>query len=623
MNSGHKQSPQGRTKRPLRRRSSDTPERAGRRRRLRAGVVALAGFGLTAAMLTPSPAAADAKHLIKVGSVHKYDYPTDTPASVINDTDGTFYFQQSAALYGKDDPRYWEFYSGTDSDDATRSSAISDAVNPDNSKDRNNDTTWRCNHSPTGKESTKAPDTSGYSQPNYCDLVGTWVDPDTGHWYGVVHNEFTPQTFGSGLHYDSLDYAVSTDHGRTWKIKDHIVTSPHSTKRDDKSAFGEDTWDYGDGDPRLFVDQRSGYFYLYYGSRILNKAGTGDNTQSNLAHVARAPISKKMKPDSWHKFYNGSWDEPGVGGKESDMVPTDEHKSGYVSPAKDYDPKQKGTVKEQQKKGTLPKTSKLFLPNIAWNAYLGEYIGTPETDGKKPQPIYATKDLGTQKWHRIGTTGKGYKQDSWYRWMVDSQSASTQGLLGKKFRNYCSVNCATSGGEWANLTIDSSKPSSPVKEKVPYTIRSRSNQMLTQDGKKTTTKRSSHSDSASWRFTDNKDGSYTITNTDSGDALGVSSSGSTDRAWGTRPGLSKLSKDGPKVGQQWFVVQKVMTPQHKGETKPTKTYRLVNRYSGLTLSLAGDTSADTTPYRNWTNQTGNTTGGNRKGADQTLSLLPR
>lgn len=600
-----------------------SPAQPRQRRRL-VVPVALATLGLAAAMTAPAPAGASGTDTVGVGSVHTYKYPTDTPASSVIDSDGTFYFQQSAALYGKKDPRTWDFYSGTDFDHAQKSSALSNAVNPANPKDRNDDTTWRCNHSPTGKESTKSPDTSAYSQPNYCDLVGTWVDSDTGDWYGVVHNEFTPQPFGSGLHYDSLDYATSTDHGRTWKIKDHIVTSPYSTKRDDKSAFPEKTFDYGDGDPRLFVDKRSGYFYLYYGSRILNKGGTGDNTQSNLAHVARAPIAKKMKTGSWQKFHNGNWDEPGVGGKESDLVPTDEQKSGHVPSDKEYDPKHKGTVKEQQKKKTLPKTSKLFLTNVAWNAHLGAYIGTPETDGKKPMPIYTTKDLGTQKWHLLGTTGKGYKQDSWYRWMVDSKSASTQGLLGKKFRSYCSINCSTSGGEWVNLTVDSTKKASPlVKEKTPYSIRSRGNQMLAQDGAKATAKRSSHSDSAQWEFASNDDGSYMITNEKSGKALGVSSSGSTDRAWGTRPKLSKVGKDGPTVGQQWFITQNVMTPKHQGATRPTHSYRLVNRYSGLSLSLAGDTSADTTPYRNWTNTTGNTLGGKRKAADQTLSLLRR
>ncbi|MFD0569440.1 hypothetical protein ACFQ0T_09375 [Kitasatospora gansuensis] len=248
----------------------------------------------------------------------QYTHPTDTPAVPYIDKDGTFYFQQSAALYGKTDPRYWDFFTGTDFDTATRSTAISNAVNPANSNDRNNDTTWRCNNSPTGLQATFAPSGSGYAQKNYCDLSGLWVDPDTGDWYGLVHNEFTPQPFGDGLHFDAIDYAVSTDQGKTWTIKDHVITSPYSTARGDTAAFPNQTYDYGDGDQRLLVDTASGYFYVFYGSRVVDKNGSW---KAFHAHVARAPIASKMAPGSWQKWYDGSWSEAGTGGRESNMVP--------------------------------------------------------------------------------------------------------------------------------------------------------------------------------------------------------------------------------------------------------------------------------------------------------------
>lgn len=182
---------------------------------------------------------------------------------------------------------------------------------PANPQDRNDDTTWRCNNGPTGRESTYAPDTSHYSQKNYCDLMGVWVDPDTGHWYGLVHNEFTPQPFGDGLHYDAIDYAVSKDQGRTWTIKDHVLTSPYSTKRDDNAAFPHDLYYYGYGDARLFVDTASGYFYVYYDSRAIPKGGDPTGwTDGSRGHVARAPMSAKMAPGSWKKWYDGVWSQP-------------------------------------------------------------------------------------------------------------------------------------------------------------------------------------------------------------------------------------------------------------------------------------------------------------------------
>lgn len=166
------------------------------------------------------------KYLLTKGADVPFANGSDTPRSVYTDADGKFYSQDALALYETSAPRRWDFYSGSNFDTVTK----------DPISDLNADTTDRCNNSPTGLKSTYATG-SGYSQRNYCDLVGVWVDPDTGWWYGLVHNEFTPQPFGDGLHYDSIDYTVSKDKGRTWTITGEVITSPFSTKRGDTAAF--------------------------------------------------------------------------------------------------------------------------------------------------------------------------------------------------------------------------------------------------------------------------------------------------------------------------------------------------------------------------------------------------
>jgi len=108
-----------------------------------------------------------------------------------------------------------------------------------------------------------------------------------------VHNEFTPQPFADGLHFDAIDHAISHDQGKTWSIHGHAITSPYSTYRTDTKAFPNQTYYYGDGDERLFVDYASGYFYVYYGSRVVPKGGVGGSSGA-LAHVARAPLAGKM-----------------------------------------------------------------------------------------------------------------------------------------------------------------------------------------------------------------------------------------------------------------------------------------------------------------------------------------
>ncbi|MEU2711327.1 RICIN domain-containing protein [Streptomyces sp. NPDC007205] len=586
---------------------------------------ALAVLSTTAALVlcggTASPASAqapaDATYTVTVGTPVPFTHPTDTPAGPYLDRDGTFHYQQSAALYGAKDPRTWDFYTGKDFDTATFDKTLSKAVNPANPADRNDDTTWRCNNSPTGREATYAPSGSGYAQKNYCDLSGVWVDPDTGDWYGLVHNEFTPQPFGDGLHYDAVDYAVSTDKGRTWTVKDHVLTSPYSTGRGDTTAFPNQTYSYGDGDQRLFVDTASGYFYVYYGSRIIDKSG---GWKAFYEHVARAPISAKMAPGSWRKWYAGAWSQPGTGGRESDIVPVDaDHPTGYTPASAEYDPANTGTAAEQIAAGKMPPTSPLFVMNIAYDAHLGLYIGEPQAvdqSGKSPQYLYATDDLTTQKWHLIGDTG-GYTDASWYRWFLDSANRTGSTIVGRSFRSYCAFGCShDSSGEYVDITVDTGKPAAaPVDTGRAYRIAGGAGRILAQGpGGSATTAPAGPTGSAraSWVFTPTGDGAYTLTNAASGRLLGVDSTKKAGRAWGARPTVTAAPGGRPAVGQQWFLLPNAST---------AGTYRLVNRYSGLVLGLSGRV-AETTPPRNWTDTSGSSVGGGRTAAQQILSFSP-
>ncbi|MGM9330723.1 RICIN domain-containing protein [Streptomyces murinus] len=585
----------------------------------RAGGAMAATVALVLGAATASPASAAPAYTVTVGSPVPFPYPTDTPASPFLDRDGTFHYQQSAALYGTNDPRSWDFYTGTDFDTAAFDSALSTAVNPADPADRNDDTTSRCDNSPTGREASSPPAGSGYSQKNYCDLSGVWVDPDTGDWYGLVHNEFTPQPFGDGLHFDAVDYAVSTDRGRTWTIEDHVITSPFSTVRGDTAAFPNQTYDYGDGDQRLFVDTASGYFYVYYGSRIVDKKG---GWKAFYEHVARAPIADKMAPGSWRKWYDGAWSQPGTGGKESNIVPVDaDHPTGHTPAAAEYDPANTGTTAEQIAAGKTPPTSPLFVMNIAYDAYLGLYIGEPQAvdqSGNAPQYLYATDDLATQKWHLIGDTG-GYTNASWYRWFLDGANRTSSSIVGRTFRSYCSFGCAHGAdGEYVDLTLDATAPAAPpVAAGHRYRIAAGTGRVLAQNpGAATTTAaRPTPTARATWTFRPTGDGAYTVTNTATGALLGVDSTRTRDRAWGTVPTVTPRRGKSPAVGQQWFLIQ---------DASPAGTFHLVNRYSGLVLGLSADPGrgAETVPVRTWTDTTRSAVGRGRTAAEQTLTLTP-
>ncbi|MEV6006002.1 discoidin domain-containing protein [Streptomyces sp. NPDC051976] len=597
------------------------------RRRFVGAVVAMAlavAGGGTLATVPASAAPPDATYTVTIGAKGAWTHPTDTPAASFIDKDGTYYYQQAAALYGATDPRTWDFSSGSDFDTATFSTAISDAVNPANSSDRNNDTTWRCDNSPTGREATAAPAGSGYSQKNFCDLMGVWVDPDTGDWYGLVHNEFTPQPFGDGMHYDAIDYTVSTDQGRTWTIKDHVLTSPYSTERGDTAAFPNQTYYYGDGDPRLFVDIASGYFYVYYNSRVLPKGGSSGSWVSQ-AHVARAPLSGKMAPSSWRKWYDGSWSQPGVGGRESNMVPVDSPGgTGYTPVAKEYDPANTGTTDQQVAAGTLPPKSDLLTMNIAYDAQLGLYIGEPEVqdqDAGAPQRFYVTDNLATQKWYLAGDSGS-YTSGSWYRWFLDPANRTNSMIVGKTFRSYCSFACSNgSDGEYVPVTIGSSAPAVPVDTTRAYRVAGGDGRVLAQvaaSSATTSLATPTGSPLESWVFTSDGDGSYTIGNSSTGQLLGVDSTAAAGRAWGAKPTAAAAPAGGPTVGQQWWII----ADKSSTTGASTGTYHLVNRYSGLVIGLSADStrSAETTPARTWSNTTGNAVGGSRAAGEQELTL---
>lgn len=585
--------------------------------------LSLAGLAAVPAAAVPTGAAGTVSttgYSVNVSAPVPFGNITDSPATPYVDKDGTFHYQQSDALYGASDNRSWTFFTGGDFDSATADSGLDNAVNPANANDRNNDTTWRCNNSPTGQNATYSVGNTSYAQKNYCDLVGTWVDPDTGNWYGLVHNEFTPSPFNDGLHYDAIDYALSTDQGHTWTIKDHAITSPYSTQRGDTTQFPGQTYYYGDGDQRLYTDTASGYFYLYYGSRVIDKSG---GWKAFYEHVARAPIADKMAPSSWQKWYNGSWSQPGQGGQESNLVPVDSsNPTGYTPPGGEYNPANTGTAEQQLAAGQMPATSPLFVMDVTYDAYLGLYIGEPQSvdqSGNAPQQYYATTDLTTQKWFLLGDSGS-YHTASWYRWFLDSANRTNNTIVGKTFRSYCAWSCSNgSNGEYTNVTLDSPSPAAPpVNTAQSYQIAGAAGRILAQvQGGSATTSLASAAGSAltSWNFVADGDGSYQVVNTATGQLLGVNSTQTAARAWGTAPTVTAAPTGGPTVGQQWFLVPSATA---------SGSFRLVNRYSGLVLGLSADNSrlTETTPTRSWTDTTGSTVGGGRTPDEQTLTFTP-
>ena len=131
-------------------------------------------------------------------------------------------------------------------------------------------------------------------EPNTYNSCGQWlnhVEPVGSTILGFVHNE-TACRYQLGQTHKSMSLATSTDYGLTWKSLGQIITGT------DAPAANKTT---GEGDCTAMNGQ-DGYYYAYC-VRDRDRAGI----------VARAPVTDPG-PGKWMKFFQGRWDQPGLGG---------------------------------------------------------------------------------------------------------------------------------------------------------------------------------------------------------------------------------------------------------------------------------------------------------------------
>ncbi|MEZ6964530.1 RICIN domain-containing protein [Aeromonas sp. S9(2024)] len=549
----------------------------------------------------------------------------DSPGFSFIDETGKYLYHDTLSQYNKYNPNNadhaWRFFSAKNYQGAS-----------DNIKDKLGDyekikqiydqatvqnTVPLCTNTPLMKRIK--PRGSGYDYINYCGLMDVWVDPDSGDWYGLLHDEI----FGLTPRYDAIELVKSTDKGLNWAVTDVIQTSQYGMADSRDEALGQ-TYNYGGGDPRLFVDYASGYFYLFYTSRVMNLSGWSGFSSFMQEHVMRAPISGKMSPETWRKYHDGKWEafsaddySLGNAGAASNIVSVELSPKGYFTP--EYDPvTMSGTASELAGQGKLV-NSPLRVINVAWNSYLKKYVATPEpssgpkNEGKAPLALYVTDSLSSQKWEKLLTLDS-YVTRSWYRFMMDPQVQTRSNfIVGKTFRTYCYVECQKYGGEYIDVTLQRSQEEiSPILENT--LLKNRDGEVLTADDKfNLTVKKEPGEGDMSWGLQDRQDGYYSVVAYPTGNTaqkryLGVTGSGAVNvlRKWGAEVGLlDNPCQDATAdecLSAQWIKVPTVIS-RDDGSERRDGSYRLVNRFSGLTLNLdasqAQDRQATLSPFRSW------------------------
>lgn len=560
-----------------------------------------------------STATSQSMQFTQIGDVVKSTISSDTPNFLFLDSNGQFFLQNAVSQYDKVPANHvWELYTGKDAHDPKLKLSKKNSQFDTQSLCESGSPIYRKLYSVPGI----TPGHGAYADGNFCDLVGVWVDPDTGDWYGVVHNELYPNI----PRIDVISYAISKDHGKTWVLQEPIVTSPYGAANK-KDAY----YDYGEGDPRLVADTGSGYFYLFYNSRIMKPSGKGFSGHE-WEHVSRAPMRDKMAPASWEKYYNGSWSRsPGIdwtcdpAGAVSCKT-GDTASSLASSIGADNDPAISQTFVQPTPKQTSTELAKysnstLHTASVSWNVYLRKYIAFAEErnlslkSGDYDDPtdrisFYVSDNLVTQKWTYAGSVP--YKNASWYRWLVDSGNLTSSKTIGSTFLAYCSINCsnpkndseyikiAVSLNHEATLPVYFSNADGPGNVSHPYSIVHADSSPSPASGPRDF-----------WDFVPVPQDAGFFNIRHGKKYLGVAG-GNAGRAWGAKVKLSSLisSTHSPTEmsRQQWYF-ERIDAGKDSGVTDQ---YRLINRYSGLALSFTGDNlvakrlgAAVTAPIRDW------------------------
>jgi hypothetical protein len=150
-------------------------------------------------------------------------------------------------------------------------------------------------------------------------LGGIWYDTAGKRIYAPLHCEYfwTQWPIQRQIH-----LAASADLGLTWTYEGAIFLhdDPRRTSAPVEARGAESSgtlWDSGHGDHHLFTDGKTGFHYLFSNHYLRGKPGASGEKICSRHQVIRCRIADKMAPDKWRKFCNGTWDEPGAGGKGS------------------------------------------------------------------------------------------------------------------------------------------------------------------------------------------------------------------------------------------------------------------------------------------------------------------
>jgi hypothetical protein len=165
----------------------------------------------------------------------------------------------------------------------------------------------------------------------YAGISSVLLDSTGRELLGFYHAEKSAGgTNREGVHrfYASVGLATSADGGKTF-----VKVGPVLTGRPEDPAWKGTA--QGNADVSVCRDHSGKWLYAYYTEHSRRNPATG-KSRSVITCMARCRVEDRGQPGTWKKYFEGSFSEPGLGGKDTEVANCWAPQVTYVPELKKY-----------------------------------------------------------------------------------------------------------------------------------------------------------------------------------------------------------------------------------------------------------------------------------------------
>jgi hypothetical protein len=145
----------------------------------------------------------------------------------------------------------------------------------------------------------------------YAGITSVYKDPETGELLGFYHAE-KPVNGDKKRFYSTVCLGVSLNSGDSFHKFGPII----SGKPEDPNWVGVAQ---GNADPSICADSTGKWLYAYYTEHSRQDPST-KQPRSVVTCMARCKTEDLGRPGYWDKYYDGNFNEPGLGGKDTEVA---------------------------------------------------------------------------------------------------------------------------------------------------------------------------------------------------------------------------------------------------------------------------------------------------------------